>query len=91
MKQKILCVDNDPLVLQGYRILLGQKFVDVDYFENPKKAFEKVKENPQSYFMALVDYQMPNMDGGTFIEKVKAINPDFFCILISSFATNEEL
>ena len=88
-KQKIICVDDDSLVLQGYASLLRSETVDLDCFESPKEALRQLRKNPQDYFMALVDHQMPMMDGGTFIKKIKKINPRLHCVLTSACASNK--
>jgi DNA-binding NtrC family response regulator len=50
-----------------------------------KDALEKINEVPID--LVLSDIRMPNMDGQTFLERVKKVNPNLAVILITGYPT----
>ncbi|MFN5046417.1 MAG: response regulator [Bacteroidota bacterium] len=92
-KYAVVCIDDDPHILQMLGIQL-QKHVDVkctlvEFFTDPQKAIQDidglVKENIDVIFV-VVDYHMPNMTGADFIRDLKQTHPDLKCIMLSGQA-----
>lgn len=75
---KILLVDNDPLFLELSKTFL-EVFHDInsDTVESAGKALEKLEKD--SYDVVVSDYDMPFMDGITFLKTIrdKRINIPF--------------
>ncbi len=75
---KILLVDDDPLFLELSKTFL-EVFHDInsDTVESAGKALEKLEED--SYDVVVSDYDMPFMDGITFLRTIrdKRINIPF--------------
>jgi CheY-like chemotaxis protein len=75
---KVLLVDNDPIFLELSKTFL-EVFHDInsDTVESAGKAIEKLEED--SYDVVVSDYDMPFMDGITFLRIIrdKRINIPF--------------
>lgn len=85
---KILVVDDEEdqeeLIRQR---LMNKPFLreyEFVFVRNGLKAFQKIKEQPDIE-IALMDINMPEMDGFTLLQKIKAINPVLSTILISAY------
>ncbi|WP_214036539.1 response regulator, partial [Methanospirillum sp.] len=67
---RVLYVDDDPLLLETGRLYL-QKFGNftVDTAESVAKALKKLGEGP--YDAIISDYQMPVMDGLSFLKHLR--------------------
>lgn len=85
---KILVVDDEEdqeeLIrqrLMNKAFLHGYEFV---FVRNGLQAFQKIKDHPDIE-IALMDINMPEMDGFMVLQKIKAINPLLSTILISAY------
>jgi CheY-like chemotaxis protein len=76
MNEKILFVDDEPAVLDGYRRLLHKDFnVDTAVGGNEGlAAITASKEKP--YHVVVSDIRMPGMNGIEFLSSVRVIAPD---------------
>ncbi|MDP2037749.1 MAG: response regulator, partial [Ignavibacteria bacterium] len=81
---KILLVDDDENILQGYRRNLRTKF-QVYTSQDPRLALSILNENPD-IAVIVSDYNMPEMNGIDFLTKAKDIRPDTVRILITGYA-----
>jgi YesN/AraC family two-component response regulator len=85
---KILIVDDE----EDQEELIRQRLIKKDFLQeyeflfvrNGKEALQKIKIHPDIE-IALVDVNMPEMDGFTLIQKSKALNPVLSIILISAY------
>ncbi len=64
MKPVILCVDDTPSVLEGEKMLLEENGYRVLTATNGKEAVQAFTSH--SVDLVLLDYHMPEMNGGTF-------------------------
>ncbi len=81
--KKILVVDDVPDVREILSDFLSMKGFRVFEAENGKVGLEIFeKEHPD---LAIVDIEMPVMNGIQFTEKVHEQNPDFPVIIITAF------
>ena len=86
---KILLVDDDPMFLE-----LSKAFLEVfhnitsDTVESAREAFERLEKD--SYDVIVSDYDMPFMDGLTFLRNIrdKRINIPF---ILFTGVENEEI
>jgi CheY-like chemotaxis protein len=93
LKYAIVCVDDDPSILQvlGFQL---HKYIDgncvfMEFFSDPLEAYENIGEllnNQIDIIFILVDYQMPGLNGADLIRKIKALNPGLKCIMLSGQA-----
>ena len=72
---KILCVDDEPLMLQMLEIAIQEAKPDaeVDGFEEPEDLIEEAEKNGCD--IAFLDIHMSGMDGVEAAKKLKEINP----------------
>lgn len=84
MTNRILLVDDDPLVLDGYRRSLGRDFL-LETAAGPQDALPLV-EQKGPYAVVVSDMRMPGMSGIEFLAKVKARFPDTVRIILTGNA-----
>lgn len=85
---KILVADDE----EDQEELIRQRLVPKDFLRdyefvfvrNGLQALQKIKTDPD-IIIALMDINMPGMDGFTVLQKIKAINPLLSTILISAY------
>ncbi len=73
MSDKILFVDDEPAVLDGYRRLLGRE-VSVETAVGAGNALTAIAESGP-YGLVISDMRMPEMDGAHFLARVAEIAP----------------
>jgi DNA-binding NtrC family response regulator len=85
--RSILIVDDELLI----RDLLYDFFTDRDWHvsvcDSAEKAMELIKN--RSYEIALIDLKMPEIDGISLIEKIKAYLPDIPVVIMTGFPSLE--
>ncbi len=94
-KYAVLCVDDDPDILQlidfQMKKLVNSVNTIVESTTDPTQVEEKLEEI-KSYglepLFLMTDYQMPGMSGAQLIRKMKKINPELNCILLSGQAND---
>lgn len=87
MTQRVLLVDDDVNLLQAVKRNLRKQF-NIETAESGKKGLEIV-ENGGPFAVIISDMQMPEMDGITFLSKVKALRPDSVRIMLTGNADLE--
>jgi len=60
-------------------------------FTDPKAAFEHFELNREDYTLMISDLRMPSINGLELIKKIKELNPYIRTILMTAFATNDDL
>ncbi len=84
MSQKILCVDDEPNILDGFNRTIGKKF-DLVSATDPKQALDLLgKEGP--FAVVVTDLRMPSMNGIELLTAVKRASPDTVRILLTGNA-----
>lgn len=84
MKEKILIVDDEPHVLQGYKRALRKRF-KIDTAPGGKEALEKVtKDGP--YAIVVSDMRMPGMSGLELLTTLKESVPEIIRIMLTGNA-----
>jgi two-component system, NtrC family, response regulator AtoC len=82
---RILIVDDEEMqrkLLEGF---LSKQGYDVITAANGQEALAHFKELPIQ--LVLLDHRMPDMNGDEVLKRMKAINPFFYCIMITAFGT----
>ena len=82
MKPVILCVDDTPSVLEGEKMLLEENGYRVLTATNGKEAVQAFAAH--SVDLVLLDYYMPEMNGGMAAVRMKDSKPDIPVALLSS-------
>lgn len=62
----------------------------VDTFETGEDAFEAFSADPDKYKLALIDYNLPGIDGIMLTRKMRVINEDLPVVLISGYVKNPQ-
>lgn len=84
MDEKILCVDDDPNILQGFKRQLRKK-IYIDTALRGEKGLELVKSKGP-YAVVVSDMKMPGMDGIQFLSKVTELEPDSIRVMLTGYA-----
>ena len=85
-KPLLLCVDDEPFILEGLSLNLRRHF-EVHTAPDGPHALELLRERSQiRYSIILSDMRMPKMDGATFLNQARKISPDSVRILLTGHA-----
>ncbi|MHB9012661.1 MAG: response regulator [Ignavibacteriaceae bacterium] len=86
-KAKILCVDDEPVILDSFRKILVLDGYCVDTVETGQEALGLIQS--RHYDFVFTDLKMPQMDGVEVTKAVKYLRPDIDVVIITGFATVE--
>ncbi|MGE5805407.1 MAG: response regulator [Ignavibacteria bacterium] len=86
-KAKILCVDDEEVILDGFRKILVIDGYSVDTVTNGKEALGLIQTH--HYDFVFTDLKMPEMDGVEVTKAVKHLRPDIDVVIITGYATVE--
>lgn len=81
---RILCVDDEPRVLDGMRRTLGMDF-DVVTAEGGAQALALLIRR-ERFALTISDMRMPGMDGAAYLERAAQLAPDMVRILLTGQA-----
>jgi ActR/RegA family two-component response regulator/GGDEF domain-containing protein len=84
MADKILFVDDEPLVLDGYMRLLHREF-EVDTALGGEQGLAEI-QGSGPYAVVISDMRMPGMNGAEFLARVRQKAPDTVRMLLTGFA-----
>lgn len=85
MAEKILVVEDDPLMLSALEILLEDEGYDVTTASSGMEAIEKAK--CENFDLVVSDVRMAEMDGIETLSNVKQQQPDARSIVITGYAS----
>jgi HD-like signal output (HDOD) protein/ActR/RegA family two-component response regulator len=87
--QKLLFVDDEPLVLQGLRRSLHTMSRDwnMTFVESGDEALQVLDREP--YDVIITDMRMPKMDGAQLLEEVKRRHPAMVRMVLSGQSSRE--
>lgn len=86
---RLLIVDDDPGVLNALRRelmrepFIGTDGLEVETFSEPAKALSRIVEADGDFDVVVADYRMPQMDGITFLDLIRARRPLSIRILLT--------
>ncbi len=86
-KARILCVDDEEVILGSFRKILVLDGYSVDTVEKGQEALGLIQMH--HYDFVFTDLKMPEMDGIEVTKSVKHIRPDIDVVIITGFATVE--
>ena len=86
-KARILCVDDEEVILDSFRKILVLDGYCVDTVQNGKEALGMIQNH--HYDFLFTDLKMPEMDGVEVAKSVKHLRPDIDVVIITGFATVE--
>lgn len=85
--EKILVVDDEPLVRNFLSETLRRKNYEVHIAENGMRAIQLIKEN--TFDLIITDMRMPDLSGIDVLKKAKEISPATVVIVITAFGSIE--
>ena len=85
-KEKILFVDDEPILLNVYKEQLENFGYTVDTAGSGLKALEMFKEDPDGYDLIITDMTMPKMTGEKLAVEIFAIRPEVPIILCTGYS-----
>lgn len=86
-KAKILCVDDEEVILGTFRKILVLDGYSVDTVETGQEALGLIQKH--HYDFLFTDLKMPLMDGVEVTKSVKHLRPDIDVIIITGYASIE--
>ncbi len=84
---RILCVDDEEVILNIFRRILVLDGYSVDTVETGQEALGLVQTH--NYDFVFTDLKMPGMSGTDVAKSVKHLRPDIDVVIITGFATVE--
>ena len=84
---RVLCVDDEPHIIQGIRNMLRRKF-DVVSASNAHEALDII-EGDQDFVAVISDMRMPGMDGATLLSRLRYEAPHIVRVLLTGHADLE--
>lgn len=84
---RILCVDDEEVILDSFRKILVLDGYSVDTVETGQEALGLVQTH--DYDFVFTDLKMPGMAGTEVAKSVKHLRPDIDVVIITGFATVE--
>ncbi|MEY2999826.1 MAG: hypothetical protein RL648_40 [Verrucomicrobiota bacterium] len=89
MPKPILLLDDEEKFASMLQELLENHGYAADYSLNPLEALDRIRKD--RYTLVISDYKMPQMDGATFLEEARKIDPDLPVIMVSGLMNMPEL
>lgn len=84
---RILVVDDDPTL---HELIEGALISDGHILRHAFSGQEGLELlSLEKFDLVLIDYVMPGMDGGEFLEQLRKYNPDLRAMMITGFSTPE--
>jgi response regulator RpfG family c-di-GMP phosphodiesterase len=87
VNDKVLCIDDDPLVLRGYERHLRRRFA-LETAVDPLDALRRVREEGP-YAVVVSDMRMPGIDGIRLLSEVRTASPDTVRIMLTGNADQQ--
>jgi putative two-component system response regulator len=84
---RILFVDDEPLVLEGIQRALHKTF-DIQLANSAEEGLSLIR-NGGSFSVVVSDFQMPDCDGIDFLTQVAAVSPDSIRMMLTGHAQLE--
>ncbi len=87
IKLQVLILDDEPIVGKRLGPALMKIGCEVESFEDPKKALQRIEE--KTFDIVVTDIRMEDIDGIEILEKVKERSDHTKVIMITGYATVE--
>ncbi len=84
MKKSVVIVDDDRSLRELLEIVLSKEGYNVYVYSDGIEALKGLKDNINAIDVIISDIIMPNMDGITFLQNIKQIDPNVPVIMITA-------
>jgi response regulator RpfG family c-di-GMP phosphodiesterase len=84
-RPRILCVDDEPHILESLRDTLRRSF-DVHTAASGAEGLAMLRADPNEYELIISDMRMPVMSGSVFLREARRVAPDATRILLTGFS-----
>jgi response regulator RpfG family c-di-GMP phosphodiesterase len=81
----VLCVDDEPNVLEGLRDGLSRSF-DIRTAESGAAGLAMLEQDPDGYAVIISDMRMPVMSGSAFLSQARRIAPSAVRLLLTGYS-----
>jgi PAS domain S-box-containing protein len=88
--ETLLFVDDEQSIVDMTKQILQKLGYTVEAKTSPQKALEVFKADPAHFDLVISDMTMPQMDGMTLSEKIKALRPDIPIIICTGHSSIED-
>jgi DNA-binding NtrC family response regulator len=86
-KVNILVIDDEPGVLESFKMILGIKDYDVSAYPDGPSALKALEKD--KYDVAFVDFKMPEMDGIEVLRRIKEADPSIEVVMVTAYGSEE--
>jgi two-component system, OmpR family, response regulator ChvI len=86
----LLVVDDEPDITLAFSMGLEDNGFTVDAFNDPLSALESFKEEKKSYALALLDINMPKMNGFELYKEIRKIDDKVKVCFVTAFDIQRE-
>jgi response regulator RpfG family c-di-GMP phosphodiesterase len=87
-RPRILCVDDEPQVLEGLRDTLRRSF-EVEVAPSGADGLAHLRSNRHGFAVVLSDMRMPGMSGAQFLREAKRVAPTTVRMLLTGYADTD--
>src|ERR1700733_8122058 len=87
MSNRILCVDDDINILEGYQRALRKEF-DITTAPGGEEALVKIRDEGP-FAVVVSDMRMPGMDGIQLLTRIKQVAPESVRIMLTGNADQQ--
>jgi len=84
--ETVLLIDDEKALLEMGQQVLERLGYKVEVSNNPVKALEQYRSNPNHFDLIITDMTMPQMTGKELIQEILKIQPDMPIILCTGFS-----
>ena len=86
----LLVVDDEPDITLAFSMGLEDSGFTVDAFNDPLSALESFKEEKKSYALALLDVNMPKMNGFELYNEIRKLDDKVNVCFVTAFDIQRE-
>lgn len=87
--QRILCIDDDPLVIAMLESLLGMWRYDVKAVIDAAEGLAALRQAPDHWDLVITDLNMPGLSGFDVLAQARSLRPDLPVVLTSGYISEE--
>jgi CheY-like chemotaxis protein len=82
-RKKILIIDDDELVREAFKAVLGELDFEIDFAKTAKEALDLF--NQKAYHLVYLDLNLPDKDGNDLLKEMRGINRDIKICVMSGY------